>query len=290
MGSSPVQPTPPEATALLAAVQEQQLTIKESQNELQVAKSHYAELLAYFKHLVWLTGGALGLIILVGGYIFHSNLQDTLRDIQQKATQQAAEEAHKRVSEAFEEKNIKAEIAAVANDKIGKITDKMIEQQVTTKLQPFERRLLLIGRISECESTMRAGFRDGYDELTHILAETQDSEVIQFGKNTLERVARHYEVARTRNFERFGGASPQMKLQQLNALIGLGEPEALNLGDVVQIINTHRELNYVSGAFLAFREMTGDKDIKMFDFTAVKAWCAAHDPQCKPSGNLVLHQ
>jgi hypothetical protein len=72
---------------------EEQLLIERLKSELEVATSHYTELLEYFKHLVWLTGGALTIVLLVGGYIFHSNLQDTLKNIREDATKVAIEEA-----------------------------------------------------------------------------------------------------------------------------------------------------------------------------------------------------
>jgi hypothetical protein len=117
------------------------------------AEDHYTSLLAYFKHLVWLTGGALGVVILVAGYLFHSNLQDSLRIVRQdakgEATRVATEESEKAVKTAFDEKNVKELIEKVAKEKVGAVTDTIIERQLTSKLQPIEQRIVLIGRISE---------------------------------------------------------------------------------------------------------------------------------------------
>jgi len=278
-------PLSPEVNALLAAVQEQQLTIRGLQNELQVAKSHYGELLQYFKHLVWLTGGALTIIVLVGGFIFRSNLQDTLRDIKQNATDVATNEAKNRVNDAFEEKNIKAQIAEAAKDKIGKITDKMIEQQLNSKLQPIQQRILLIGRISECEARIHRGNRPSLEELARIMNETNDSDVRQFARSTLNIVSDGYETFHQNAVKLLSqqGAKPLDILQrELNHPFG---PQAgvnpSNLAGVVRVIREDQELDDVAIAIITFREMTGEKNIKMFDFKAVNAWCASHEPQCK---------
>jgi hypothetical protein len=53
-----------------------------------------------------------------------------------------------------------------------------------------------------------------------------------------------------------------------------------NLAGVVDVINKDQDLDYVAAAFLAFREMTGEK-AKMFDFAAVNRWCSSHEPKCK---------
>jgi hypothetical protein len=275
MGTNPIpQPLSPEAEQ------------KRMQGELEAAKSHYTELLAYFKHLVWLTFGALTLITLVGGYFFSSSLQNTLAAIKTNATQLAETEAKKRVSEAFEEKNIKAEIADVARDKIGTITDKMIEQQLTSKLQPIQQRIILIGRISECEARIHVGFRSALMELNTILREATDPSVRQFASSTL--------TTTTEAYDSFWQASPQwqaalhqpssqlvMVLNQQRYVNGGSDPVS-DLGGVVHVINEDQDLNGVAIATLIFRQMTGYKDVKMFDFAAVNKWCASHEPQCKP--------
>jgi hypothetical protein len=133
------------------------------------AELHYRELVAYFKHLVWLTGGALGLVILVAGYLFHSNLQDSLRDVRQdargEATRVATEEAEKGVKTVLSGTNMSELVQRVAREgvaeavtgemvdaKVGPIADRMIEQRVTSTLQPIEQRLVLVGRVAECEA------------------------------------------------------------------------------------------------------------------------------------------
>jgi hypothetical protein len=68
------------------------------------AQLHYEGLIAFFKNLIWLTGVALAAIVGVGAWVFHTSLQETLNDVRAKATVIATEEAHKRVSDAFEEK------------------------------------------------------------------------------------------------------------------------------------------------------------------------------------------
>ena len=284
--SNPAAPLP-DNDALLTALQEQQLSTRGLQNELQVAKSHYGELLQYFKHLVWLTGGALGIVIFVGGYIFHTNLQDTLKDIKANATQLAATEAKNRVSEAFEEKNIKVEISDAARDKIGKITDKMIEQQLTSKLQPIQQRIILIGRISECEARIHTGFRSGLTELKSIIHDTQDPSVREFAQSTWTTTSEGYDsYYKTSVMWQGIRTVPQQFMNYLNQtrFAHNGATDVVSdLSGVVRVINQDQELNNVAAATLVFREMSEDRNIKMFDFDSVNSWCANHEPKCKPA-------
>jgi hypothetical protein len=76
METKPTTPLSPELNVLPSAAQEDQQTLRNLSNELQVAKSHYCELLQYFKHLVSLTGGAVALIVAVAGGLLFSNLRD----------------------------------------------------------------------------------------------------------------------------------------------------------------------------------------------------------------------
>jgi hypothetical protein len=103
MGNNPVAPQP------LAPPPQAPPTSR--QVAMSDAEALYTSLLAYFKHLVWLTGGALTVVVLVGGYLFHSNLQDSLRDIRHdakaEASRVATEESGKAVKTAFDEKNVK---------------------------------------------------------------------------------------------------------------------------------------------------------------------------------------
>jgi len=72
-----------------------------------------------------------------------------------------------------------------------------------------------------------------------------------------------------------------MVLNQQKYVNGGSDPVS-DLGGVVHVINEDQDLNGVAIATLIFRQMTGYKDVKMFDFAAVNKWCASHEPQCKP--------
>src|SRR5271170_6408703 len=96
-------------------------------------QSEYDHLLSYFKHLVWLTGGALSVVVAAAGILFYSNLRDVREDAKQEATRVAARAANDSVRDAFNEKNVNDMILSAANEKVGRVTDKMIEQQLTSK-------------------------------------------------------------------------------------------------------------------------------------------------------------
>lgn len=258
------------------------------------AETHYENLLAFFKHLVWLTGGALGVVVLVGGYLFHSNLQDSLRDAGENAKAEAArvakEESEKAVTTAFDEEHVKELVEQVAREKVNAVTDKMveekvasiadkmIEQRLASKLQPTAERIVLIGRISECEARIHTGFRSALVELAGIANTTHDPTALQFAKSTLASTSAGYDTFWQEDMKRFQGAKPLNFLQMQLSRPGTSPP-AQNLHDVVQLIDTDQDLNTVAIAFIAFRDLTSEK-VKMFDFAAVKAWCAGHRGQC----------
>ncbi|GAC1430721.1 MAG: hypothetical protein NVS1B11_25800 [Terriglobales bacterium] len=128
-------------------------------------QAEYANLVGYFKHLVWLTLGALTLIVTVGGLIFYSNMRDLRADVTEKAMKIATEESHAAVRNAFDEKSINEQIQKGVQEKIGTINDKMIEQQIIPKLQPIQKRILAFGKISGSQARMRLGIRSGLEEL-----------------------------------------------------------------------------------------------------------------------------
>jgi hypothetical protein len=259
------------------------------------AEAHYTNLLAYFKHLVWLTGIALGVVILVAGYLFHSNLQDNLRDVRQdakgEATRVATEEAEKGVKTVLSGTNMNELVQKVAREgvaeavtgemvenKVGPIADKMIEQQLASKLQPIEQRIVLIGRISECEARIHAGFRSALEELTGIMNTTHDPTALQFAKSTLASTSEGYDTYWQTEMKGFQGLKPLNYLQMTLSRPGTNaQPQ--NLHDVVQLIDSDQNLNTVALAFIVFRDLTGDK-VKMFDFPAVKSWCAKNPAKC----------
>ena len=237
------------------------------------SESEYSHLVSYFKYLVTITGGVLAVAIGAASFLFYSNLRDARQDAKQAATDIATAQAKASVTQAFDEKNINAMILLAAEQKVGTVTDKLIEQQVTTKLQPIEHRILLFGQISESESRMRLGFRSGLDDLNRIMSDTNDPDVLRFGKNTLATVANDFDL----------GGQKQLKSTNLKAIdlyeAYIRKPNQPTLHDVVQTIDSDQDLNNVGYGFQAFRELTGES-VKMFDFGAVRSWCSQNQPKC----------
>jgi hypothetical protein len=243
-------------------------------------KTEYAHLLSYFKYLVTLTGAFLAVMVAVAGVLFYSNLKDVREDAKQEATRVATTEAKARVSEAFDEKNINALILEAAQRRVGTISDKLIEQQLGTRLVPIEQRIAVIGQISECDMRMRMGFRSGLDDLNKIIKTTTDSDSARFGKATLATVTENYETRVQESIKQNG----QKGMQNLQTyFLKLGRPQISvpsNLRMVVQTISNDNDLNAVAAAFAAFRDLTG-ADAKMFDFAAVAKWCSQNQGKCE---------
>jgi len=245
--------------------------------------AEYDHLLSYFKYLVTLTTVVIGLLIAVGAWIFHSSMKDVREDAKQEATRVAAVEAKARVTEAFAEKNINAMILSAAQEKVGTITDKLINQQLTSKLGPIQQRISLVGRISESEMRMRLGFRAGLDELDTLLRNTNDPDVVRFGKSTLATASQDFETRLQENIKQ--QPQPGMKAMQMLQVYLMNQrrpQESIpsNLQGVVQLIYHDSDLNAVAPAFGAFRDFTAE-NVKMFDFDAVRTWCSRNQPKCQ---------
>ena len=245
------------------------------------SQAEYDHLLSFFKYLVTLTMVVLGVCIAIGAYLFHSNMRDVRDDAKVEATRVATSEAKARVTEAFDEKNINAMILAAAQEKVGKLTDKLIEQQLTEKLRPIQQRISLVGQISESEMRMRMGFRSGLDAVNAILKSTTDPEVLQFAKLTLATAGQDFDTRLQENVRVMGGqALPVLQMYLINQRHITQQSLPTNIHDVVELIYHDADLNVVAGAFLAFRDFTGAK-VKMFDVVAVEAWCSNNQPKCK---------
>jgi hypothetical protein len=168
------------------------------------------------------------------------------------------------------------------------VVGRNIEQQLASKFQPIQDRIIMIGRVSECEARIHTGFRSGLVELNTIVRETKDANVREFAQSTLTATGEGYESA-FQGSQFWTNTLSQSQTTPPYAILanwmfqssGKAIPVS-NLGDVVHVINEEGNLNNVAAATLVFRNVTGEKNIKMFDFAAVNKWCASHEPQCKP--------
>lgn len=244
------------------------------------AETHYTNLLAYFRHLVSLTTGAVAVVIAIAGFLLYSNLRDVRQDARDQASRVATDEAKTAVKNAFDEKNINDLILKAAKEKVGIVTDKIIEEQLSAKLRPVEERILLIGRISECEARIHTGFRSALVELNNIVNTTHDPIALDFAKSTLSSTSGGYDTYWQLNMKQ----AKDQGLKPLDFLMTLLPNAARSptptLHNAIDLINTDQNLNVVATSFLVFRESTGE-NVKMFDFAAVKSWCATHQSQCQ---------
>lgn len=240
-------------------------------------QSEYSNLVSYFKHLVWLSLGFMSLVVAVVGTMFYTNLKDIRADAKVEATRVATQEAKDSVRNAFDDKNINAMILEAAKQKVGTVSDKMIEQQLWSKLQPLQKRMLMIGEISEYQNRMRLGFRSGLDQLNSLIGSTTDPDTLRFAKNTLAITAQDYQSSWLES------RPPKLPGQTwLDVMKGRNvlPPLKQNLAGVVELANTDKDLNIVALSFIVFREQTGEQ-VGMFDFPAMKNWCARNEPKCK---------
>jgi len=284
MGANPAPPHPPQPPAAPPPTP--------PSPSFADAEAHYTHLLAYFKHLVWLTSAALGLIIAAAGILFYSNLRDVRQDAKEQAQRVATDESQKAVKTAFDEKNVTELVEKVAKEKVTAVTDKMVEDKVgpivektveqrfTSRLQPLEKRMLMIGEISEYQNRMRLGYRSGLDQLYALIGSTTDPDTLRFAKNTLAITAQDYEASFFDPNEGGPVKSPGMTWLEFMKMRGWLPPPKQNTAGVVNVINNDKNLNAVALGFIVFREQTGEK-VKMFDLAAVKSWCASHQAQCQ---------
>jgi hypothetical protein len=238
----------------------------------------YDRLLSYFKYLVAITGTFITVILVAAGALFYSNMRDVRADAKDEANRVATAEAKARVAQAFDEKNINTLILQAAQDKVGTVTDKLIQQQLETRLGPLQQKISFMGQISESDMRMRMGFRGGMDDLNRLLKSTNDADVLKFANTTMTAVGQDFDTRMQENVTRMGGQA-LFALQNTPALAIAGQSPA-NLHDVVQVIDQNPELNTVATAFLAFRQLSGE-NVKMFDRTAVTSWCSRNKPKCE---------
>ena len=185
------------------------------------------------------------------------------------------------MEKAFEDKNINDQIQKAAQQKIGAITDRMIEQQITPKLQPIQKRVLMIGQITEDQARMRLGFRSGLDELNAVINSATDPDTLQFARSTLTTTAEDFEESWVEGPQKTSGQSWFDVLKGFtNRPQTPGWKSPQNLHELVELIKNDKHLDAVALGFLAFRELTGEK-AKMFDLRGVNNWCSNHEPKCK---------
>jgi hypothetical protein len=240
----------------------------------------YDRLFSYFRYLVAITIGSITIILTAAGIFFYSNLRDVRADAKEEANRVATAEAKARVAEAFNEKNVNQMILQAAQDKVGTVTDKLIQQQLESRLGPIQQKISFMGQISESDMRMRMGFRGGMDDLNRLLKSTNDPDVLKFANTTMTAVGQDYDTRMQENANRFGGQA-LFALQNTPVLAFAGQSPA-NLHDVVQVIAQNPELNTVATAFIAFRQISGE-NVKMFDSAAVTSWCSRNKPKCEAS-------
>src|SRR5262249_13402121 len=155
-----------------------------------------------------------------------------------------------------------------------------INQQLVSKLSPIEQRITLLAEISDSDARMRMGFRDGLDNLNKLLATTRDPDVVRFGRSILTVIRQDYETRIKESGVRLGLNGLQLLQQYMINQHRPQESWPSDLRAVVQLIRHESDLNAVSGAFVAFRDLTGSK-VEMFDFDAVLRWCSQNQTKCQ---------
>jgi hypothetical protein len=218
---------------------------------------------------------------IVAGVFFHKDMREIRADAKQQATEIAAAEAKQRVIAEFEKDNMNAMILKAAQEKVGTITDKMVEQQVATRLEPIENRIVTIGQIFSYEARMRGGLRSGLDDLTKLIKTTTDSDITQIAKKSLQRATDEFDL-RIQKERRATGDSPFDLLETYLAKRPGRPPDIKTTHGIITVINSESDLNCVAAAFETLKSYgpTG-ANIKMFDFDAVAAWCSRNKPKCE---------
>jgi hypothetical protein len=242
------------------------------------AQIEYDRLISYFKLLITVTGSVLGVIVVVAGGLLYTNLRDAREDARQEATRVATAEAKARVADAFNQKNINAMILEAAQEKIGPETDRIIQQQLATRLGPIQEKIVAIGEISDSNMRMRMAFRDGLVDLTRIIKTAKDPDISKFANTTMTSVARDFDTRLQEVVNRFGGQG--LSALQNNPQLVTANHRPSDLHDVVQIIDQNSDLQNVAVAFIAFRQLSGE-NVKMFDLAAVTNWCSRNTPKCE---------
>lgn len=254
------------------------------------SEKHYNSLISYFKHLVWITGGILSIIFIVVGIIFYqdrSDMRDELNDVKQFAKQAiestkdaadnqingirtiAIDEARIRVERAFQEHNIKSLVDSAARDIVFKSIQNQLRNEVNKSLVKIENDLNELSKISDAAMRMRVGLRSGLIDLNNLKSTLKNDYLRKRAKTICENICSDYDRINEKGYkEVYPDTLKPAEIKEVPYGFDVIKADIPNL---IKIIRTEDDLNFVAAAFIILRRKTGIQ-FRMFDIQQVNKW------------------
>jgi hypothetical protein len=260
----------------------------------------FESLISYFKWLVWITLGALSIIVTMGLTIFYRNISDVksearasieqtkdsankeISKIQDQAAKIALAEAQRRIDIAFQAPNINKMIEVAAKRQMGSAMELQVKAQVDQETKQLRDDITFLGKISGAGARMRLGIRAGLEELRSLERTANYESERENARTLLETITSDYEHVITTTLDpRI--STPQDYLSFTSHVnVGTSDPVV----GLVQVIRTDPNLNAVAASFIGLRKAV-NVQFKMFDLDEVEKWCAGRKDICKASKSPV---
>jgi len=263
---------------------------------LQPGESHYNHLIEYFKWLVGITFGAAAIVIGVGGFFFYRNISDMKADAKTEIAA-AAESAHKeiirigeqasgvalgearsRVEEAFRKEDVVSMVRAAAVRQVGPAIEERVDKELDRAGRQIQESIDTMGRIADLGVKMRLGLREAADQLKQLGSTSSNLDERRRAQRLYVSIAGDYESMELR----------QLGEAKSGALATFREDQGGNASDplpeLLKEISMGSDLNRISLAYLALRDVTGQR-FAMFDLEAVEQWCRTDGSNCKWFGH-----
>lgn len=257
-------------------------------------ETHYKALISFFKYLISITGGVLSIIFIVTGILFFQDRASMRRELTEvkKSAQEAIEntkdkanfqineirstakeialdEAKKRVTTAFQEKNIKSMIDSAAKDIVMKSVQSKLKDAIDTTTIKIENDLTELSNIYDAAMKMRMGLRSGLTDLNNLIKTSENIYLKNSAVAIYKSICNDYDSVQTKSFNKLYPDSTKFnKLKKLS--LGF-EVIKVDIPNLIKMIKTGENLNDVAFSFIILRKKT-NKQFRMFDIQQIDYW------------------
>jgi hypothetical protein len=175
------------------------------------AELHYRELMAFFKNLVWLTGGALAVLLTVAGWLGVKSLRQVSEEakasveatkesatneidkIREQSGRLAIDEARLRIESAFKDTNISAMIQIAAERQVNEAVQRDIQQSVDQAAMRIQDEIDTLGRISDAGAKIRINMASGIQDMRALMKSTTNTAALEMATNIMRSIGSDYE-------------------------------------------------------------------------------------------------
>lgn len=260
-----------------------------SENEI-----HYNSLISFFKHLVWVTLGALSIVSVTAGVLLYQDRQEMRNDlndvkdlaeqaiinttdsannqiyeIRSSAERIALNEARLQVKEVFQKYSIKAIADSAAKEIVLKSIRNELKKEVGLALDSIKHDLTNLGNISDAALRMRIGLKSGLIDLQKAINTYEDDYLRNMANNLYADICEDYDRINTQFLKR--DYPDSLEIIESNNIDFNFQTMNTEISNLIEIINNNEWLNQISVAFVTLRVKTGIH-FEMFNIDQVNDW------------------